>query len=185
MAVVTDDKGKKIKGYTPPESELAAGLAKYFENETEIEYSVLVEKMKELPEGQILDLLGIKGKEKEEDSKPTIEKQDEELTLEDEKEADDFMEELKQQAKEELEKEKIDREQTERKEKEKARQQQDDEEKLKHKAIKQQELKAQNLATNKIDTKPKVKSPVKDCSVNMGKKASNSLKSILPQILIV
>ena len=110
---------------------MAAGLARYFENRTEIEYSVLVQKMKELPEGQILDLLGIKGKEKEEDSKPTIVKKDSELTLEDEKEADDFMEELKQQAKEELEKEKTDREQTERKEKEKARCQQDEEEAIK------------------------------------------------------
>ena len=147
---------------------MAAGLARYFENRTEIEYSVLVQKMKELPEGQILDLLGIKGKEKEEDSKPTIKKKDAGLMVEDEKEAENFMEELKQQAKEELEKEKTDREQTERKEKEKARCQQDEEE-----AIKQQELKAQNLATNKIDTKPKVKSLVKDCSMNMGKKVSN------------
>ena len=182
VAVVTDGKGTKKKGYTPPENELAAGLAKYFESRTEIEYSVLVEKMKDLPEGQILDLLGIKGKAKKEDSKPKIEEKDEGLTPEDEKEADKFMAELKEQAKEKLEKEKTEREKKERKEKEKASRQQecnalrklakkteqDEEEKLKCEAIKQQELKAQNLAR-----KPKVKSPVKDCSVNMGKKVSN------------
>ena len=182
MAVVTDGEGTKKKGYTPPENELAAGLAKYFESRTEIEYSVLVEKMKDLPEGQILDLLGIKGKAKEEDSKPKIEEKDEGLTPQDEKEADEFMAELKEQAKEKLEKEKTEREKKERKEKEKAswqqecnalrklakKTEQDEEEKLKSEAIKQQELKAQNLAR-----KPKVKSPVKDCSMNMGKKVSN------------
>ena len=115
-------KAKKKKGYTPLENELAAGLAKYFESRTEIEYSVLVDKMKDLPEGQILDLLGIKGKAKEEDSKPTIEEKDEGLTPEDEKEADEFMVELKEQAKEKLEKEKTEREKKERKEKEKASQ---------------------------------------------------------------
>ena len=109
MVVVTDGEGTKKKGYTPLENKLAAELAKYFESRTEIEYSVLVDKMKDLPEEQILDLLGIKGKAKEEDSKPTIEKMDEGLTPEDEKEADEFMVELKEQAKEKLEKEKTKR----------------------------------------------------------------------------
>ena len=104
VAVVTDSTGTDKKGYIPPENELAAGLTKYFESRTEIEYNVLIDKMKEVPEGDILKLLGIKSKDTEEEEEPKIEKEDELISPEDEKKADEFMEELKQQAKEELEK---------------------------------------------------------------------------------
>ena len=161
MAVVTDGAGTDKKGYNPPENELAAGLAKYFESRTEIEYSVLIDKMKEVPEGDILKLLGIKSKDTEEEKEPKIEKEDEIISPEDEKKADEFMEELKQQAKEELEKANADK-------------------KAKEEAIKQQEDKAKKLAEkklneeeNKRDIKQKEKSPGKVCSVNMGKKVPN------------
>ena len=69
VAVVTDGKDTKTKGYSPLEDVLAHGLAKYFESRTEIEYSILVHKMKEVPERHILKLLGIKEKEDETQSK--------------------------------------------------------------------------------------------------------------------
>ena len=96
VAVVTDIAGTDKKCYNPPENELAAGLAKYFESRTEIEYSILIDKMKEVPEGDILKLLGIKSKDTEEEKEPKIEKEDELISPEDEKKADEFMEELKQ-----------------------------------------------------------------------------------------
>ena len=85
MAVVTDSAGTDKKGYNPPENELAAGLAKYFESQTEIEYSILIDKMKEVPEGDILKLLGIKSKDTEEEKEPKIEKEYEIISPEDEK----------------------------------------------------------------------------------------------------
>ena len=162
MAVVTDSAGTDKKGYNPPENELAAGLAKYFESRTEIEYSVLIDKMKEVPEGDILKLLGIKSKDNEEEKEPKIEKEDEIISPEDEKKADEFMEELKQQAKEELEKENADKKakeeaikQQEDKAKKLAEKKLNEEEKLKCEAIKKQELKEHNLVKNKRDIKQK------------------------------
>ena len=90
------------------------------------------------------------------------------------------MEELKQQAKEELEKVNA-----EKKAKEEAIKQQEDkakklaekklneEEKLKRKALKKQELKEHNLVTNERDIKQKEKSSVKVCSMNTGKIVPN------------
>ena len=180
MVVVTDDAGTDKKGYNPPENELAAGLTKYFESQTEIENSVLIDKMKEVPEGDILKLLGIKSKDTEEEKEPKIEKEDEIISPEDEKKADEFMEELKQQAKEELEKANADKKakeeaikQQEDKAKKLAEKKLNEEEKLKCEAIKKQELKEHNLVKNKRDIKQKEKSPVKVCSVNMGKKVPN------------
>ena len=97
MAVVTDGENKQAKGYSPPEDDLACGLAKYFESRTEIEYSVLIDKMKEVSEGQILKLLGIK--EKEDESPPKEKENDDKLTPEDEKEAENFPAQLQEQAK--------------------------------------------------------------------------------------
>ena len=50
------------KGYTPPDNRLAEELAKYFEERTEIEYNILINKMKSVPEADIMHLLGIKPK---------------------------------------------------------------------------------------------------------------------------
>ena len=96
------------------------------------------------------------------------------------KKVDKFMEELKEQAKEELEKVNADKKakeeaikQQEDKAKKLAEKKLNEEEKLKHEAIKKQELKEHNLVKNKRDIKQKEKSPVKVCSVNMGKKVPN------------
>ena len=93
VAVVKDDN----KGYVPPSSDLAMHLAKYFEKKTEIEYDVIVNKMADVPEEQILEMLGIKpkntdGKTEENGQQP------EANNSEDEREADELMKELSEKS---------------------------------------------------------------------------------------
>ena len=97
------------KDYTTPDNRLAEELAKYFEERTEIKYNVLIDKMKSAPEADIMHLLGIKPKAEDtkdkgnnnSESRKTVD----ELSLEEQKEVDDFMESFKEDTKSKLEKE--------------------------------------------------------------------------------
>ena len=168
MAVVPDGENKQAKGYSPPEDDLARGLAKYFESRTEIENSVLIDKMKEVSEGQILKLLGIK--QKEDESPPKEKENDDKLTPEDKKEAENFLAELQEQAKAEKAEENNEIDEAEEQRKKQA---------LKQLACKEKKL-AENKQKNEIkpkkeeeNSKPKVKTPIKSCSVDMGRKVPN------------
>ena len=102
----------KQKGFKAPEDPLAVQLAKYFQEKTEIEYNMIVDKMKDVPEDDILRMLGIdpnketdnyKAKEAgaEADDKETIEQ-----------EAEVFMKELSSSAESEKQKGKEDSDST-------------------------------------------------------------------------
>ena len=97
------------KGYTPPDNRLAEELAKYFEERTEIEYNVLINKMKSVPEADIMHLLGITHKAEDTKDKGSTNSESgktvDELSPEEQKEADDFMESFKEDTKSKLEKE--------------------------------------------------------------------------------
>ena len=101
---------KQDKGFTAPSGQLAEHLANFFQNKTEIEYDVLVDKMKEVPEDQIFNLLGIKPKNSESssgndgsDDKNNSDELDknksDDITPEEEAEADSFMKELAEKGK--------------------------------------------------------------------------------------
>ena len=110
-------------GFQPPENKLAEELAKYFQQRTEIEYDVLVQKMNEVPEADIMTLLGIKKKSDESNNgkQSDEEKSIEEISPEDEKEADEFLAQLQKEAKEQEEKEKQEQESAEQKRKTKTK----------------------------------------------------------------
>ena len=108
-AVVVEKPAPANTGYSPPENALAKELAKYFESRTEIEYGVLLEKMATVPEADMMQILGIKKKSNDNDANDAEAKQHsetehdksiEELTPEDEKEADALMASLAQAGKE-------------------------------------------------------------------------------------
>ena len=84
----------KQKGFNAPEDPLAVQLAKYFQEKTEIKYNMIVDKMKDVPEDDILRMLGI-DPNKETDNNNAKEADDKETN---EKEADAFMKELSSSA---------------------------------------------------------------------------------------
>ena len=94
VAVVKDNKSK---GYVAPSGDLAMHLAKYFEEKTEIEYDVIVSKMADVPEEQILEMLGIKPKKTDGKTEENG-KQPEANNSEDEREAEELMKELSEKS---------------------------------------------------------------------------------------
>ena len=144
---------KQDKGFTAPSGQLAVHLANFFQNKTEIEYDVLVDKMKEVPEDQIFNLLGIKPKNSESssgnDGSDELDKNKlDDITPEEEAEADSFMKELA--------------------EKGKKNEVNSTSEEAKKINGKKEEKKPENGDENKGK-----KSPVKGCYVNMQKRVPN------------
>ena len=167
-----------MKGYTPPDNRLAEELAKYFEERTEIEYNILIDKMKSVSEADIMHLLGIKPKAEDTKDKGSNNseagKTVDELSPEEQKEADDFLESFKEDTKSKLEKEKENDSESEKSVQELLPQDQKvaDEPKETEKKI---EMHGKTEQKKQIAKQKKGKglSQVQPCSVKMGNKVPN------------